>query len=241
MASIKQGDKNDTLVKVAFVRHVKGKGWCVFGHKKTEGGKRRNFGCYDTKEKAKKRLGQIYFFKGRGALDGIVEIADALDGKGLLHFADALMECLETVVAVSLGDSGAGYSASVKMGKIANLLEKRGELELAERLDGIVPDILDMESGALDCVNCPDTSVSVRSARGAVCSINATADKVYATASRLREMWREALVDDQSFEHRKFRELRCMLKAGYLLPPPEGKETPEDDGNWWDHFEKKNA
>lgn len=233
----KQTGSANSIVKVAFIRHVKGKGWCVFGHKKTQGGKRRNFGCYGTKEKAQKRLGQIYFFKGRGALDGMVEAADELDRKGLLHYADALMGCFETAVAVSLGDEDSGYSVSVRLGKIASLLERRGEPVLAERLDALIPDILDIESGTLDCPGCPDTEVSVRSARGAVCSPGATADRVYATARRLRELWRQGLVDDQSYEHRKFRELRCMLKAGYLLPPPSGKEVPADDGNWWDFFE----
>jgi hypothetical protein len=236
----KSTERQDNMIKIAFIRKVKGKGWCVFGHRKTKGGKRRNFGCYKTKEAAKKRLGQIYFFKGRGALDGIVEAADLLDRKGMMHLADALMESLEMIVAASLGDAAQGFSASVKLGKVASLLESKGEHVLSDRIDGVIPDVLDLESGALaECDSCPDMSVSIRSARAGSCRSGMSADKVYAMAVKLRDLWRQGLADEHGFEHKKLREFRCMLKAGYLLPPPPGQEVPDDGGNWWDYFESK--
>lgn len=39
-----------------YIKKVKGK-WCVFSHQTN-----KNFGCYDTKEKAQKRLAQIKAF-----------------------------------------------------------------------------------------------------------------------------------------------------------------------------------
>jgi len=234
----KTTERQDNLIKIAFIRKVNGKGWCVFGHRKTKDGKRRNFGCYDSKEAAKKRLGQIYFFKGRGALDGIVEAADQLDRKGMMHLSDALIESLEMIVAASLGDGDADFSASVKLGKVASILESKGERMLSDKIDGIIPDVLDLESGSLmECDSCPDMSISIRSSRHAVCRPRIAADKVYAMAVKLRDMWRQGLVDEHGFEQRKLRELRCMLKTGYLLPAPTGQSTPDDNGNWWDHFE----
>ncbi len=55
------------MMKFGFIKKRNDK-WCVFSHKKKKG-KHHNFGCFDTKEKAKKRLGQIYFFKTNNASD----------------------------------------------------------------------------------------------------------------------------------------------------------------------------
>lgn len=231
-------DKQANIVKIAFIRKVKGKGYCVFGHKKTKGGKRQNFGCYKTRAAAKKRLGQIYFFKGRGALDGMIGVADELDRKGLLHFADALMDCLERIVAASLGEPVGDRPASVTMGKVAALLERKGENVLAEKLDAILPAVLDVEAGLGDCPDCPDMEVTAAlGCRNTAREV--PADKLYAMATQYRTMYREGLVDEASFEYRKFRELRYMLRTGFMFPPPEGRETPKDATNWWDHFERE--
>ncbi len=230
-------DNGSTIIKLAFIRKIKGKGWCVIGHTKTKSGKRRNFGCYKTQAEAKKRLSQIYFFKGRGALDGLVGIADDLDRRGMLHFADAIMDCLERIVAASLGES-VERPASVTIGKVAGLLEKKGEAQLAERLDAILPAILDVECGA-ECPDCPDMAVEVNLGRCGGVTRQVTADKLYAMAARCRQMYREGLIDESSFEYRKFRELRYMLRTGFLFPAPEGTEIPKGAANWWDHFEKE--
>ena len=227
------------MVKLAFIRKIKGKGFCVFSHTKTSKGKRRNYGCYKTKAEAKRRLGQLYFFKGRGAIDHIIDVADALDRKGLLHFANALMDCLEKIVATSLGDRIDDKPPSVTLGKVTSLLERKGEMALAEKLDAVLPAVLDVEAG-LDCPDCPNMEVTTtlgcrNAARGL------PADKLYAMAAHYRNMYRDGLVDEASFEHRRFRELRYMLRTGFLFPPPEGQGVPKDASNWWDHFEKEAA
>lgn len=231
-------DKQGSIIKIAFIRKVKGKGWCVFGHKKTKGGKRRNFGCYKTKAAAKKRLGQIYFFKGRGALDSFVQVADELDNRGMLHLADAVMDCLEHVVAASLGDADDAAPASVKLGKVAALLERKGEYELADRLDGVLPDVLDLEAGASPCPDCPDDEVSIVSSRRS-CHRHMPADRVYKMAVKLRKLYVEGIVDEHSFEYKKYREFRYMLRTGFLLPAPDKGGIPKNADNWWDHFEKE--
>jgi len=230
-------EKQADMVKIAFIRKVKGKGWCVMGHTKNKSGKHRNFGCYKTKAEAKKRLSQIHFFKGRGAIDDMVGIANDLDKKGMLHFADALMDCLERIVVASLGGEIGDKLASVTIGKVAALLEKKGELALAEKLDAILPAVQDVECG-VDCPDCPDTAVSVNLDRCRNVTQRIHADKLYAMAARYRQMYCEGLVDEGSFEYRKFRELRYMLRTGFTFPPPDGQDIPKNASNWWDYFEK---
>jgi hypothetical protein len=232
-------EKQANIVKIAFIRKVKGKGYCVFGHRKTKGGKRQNFGCYKNKAEAKKRLGQIYFFKGRGALDGMIGVADELDKKGMLHFADALMDCLEKIVAASLGEPVGDRPASITIGKVAALLERKGEIAIAEKLDAILPAVMDVECGAPDCPDCPDMAVSASLGRCHNVTQNVHADKLYAMAVHYQKLYREGDVDENSFEYRKFRELRYMLRTGFLFPPPDGQDIPKDATNWWDHFEKE--
>jgi hypothetical protein len=229
-------DKQTNIVKLAFIRKVKGKGWCVLGHKKIKGGKHRNFGCYKTQAEAKKRLSQIHFFKGRGALDGMVSVADELDKKGMLHFADALMDCLEKVIVASLGDPVDEKPASVTLGKIAALLENRGELILAEKLDAILPAVQDVECGA-DCPDCPDIFVSADLGRCHNITRNVSADRLYAIAVHYRNMYREGMVDEASFEYRKFREFRFLLKSGFIFSSKD-QNIPSNCANWWEFFEK---
>lgn len=226
------------IIKIAFIRKVKSKGWCVYGHRKTKGGRRRNFGCYKSKAAAKKRLGQIYFFKGRGALDSFVQVADELDSRGMLHLADAVMDCLEHVVAASLGDAAEGTLASVKLSKVAALLEHKGEYDLADRLDSVLPDVLDLEAGASSCPDCPDDEISITSSRRS-CHRHMSADRVYKMAVKLRKLYTEGVVDEKSFEYKKYREFRYMLRTGFLLPAPDKGGIPTDVDNWWDHFEKE--
>jgi len=220
------------LIKLARIVKRKGK-WCVIGHKKGKGGKHKVFGCYNSKEKAKKRLGQIYFFKSHGALDRLLEAADEMDSRGMLHLADAVEACVETVVSMGLDD---GNPASVRIGKIVSLLEKRGEHDLAEKVDAAVPDIIDVESGR-ECGECPDMEVFAMSRRIGGSFVR-TADRMYKTAIELRRIWNEGAVGDDSFEHRKMRELRCVLKTGFLAPPPPGCKVPKGFVSWWDYFNK---
>jgi hypothetical protein len=218
------------FIKLAFIKKVKGKGWCVFSHKA-----KKNFGCYKTKAEAKKRLGQIYFFKGRGALDGMVTIADILDKKGMLHLSDAVTDCLEYIVSMALGGETENHPASIKLGKVSSLLESKGEFELAEELDCILPDIMTLEAGEIECPDCPDSEVTVISKQKD--NRKASADRLYAMASKFRQMYREGLVDEDSFEYTKFKEIRSMLSSGFFLSSKYG-ELPDNEKNWWEYFER---
>ena len=64
-------DKNKASLKkgVAELEEViekSGSQWCVKSEKKGKDGKRKNLGCYSSKAAAKKRLGQIEYFKHQG-------------------------------------------------------------------------------------------------------------------------------------------------------------------------------
>lgn len=122
-------------------RIVKRKGkWCVIGHKKDKSGKYRNFGCFPDKGSAKARLGQIYMFKHKKAsmINVMTNASDKLQDKGAYHIADAIIKCAEEVITETLNENTA-----IALMKIVNILEKKGEFDLAEQLDSIIPEILD--------------------------------------------------------------------------------------------------
>jgi hypothetical protein len=98
---------------------------------------------------------------------------------------------------------------------------------------------MDVECGAPDCPDCPDMAVSASLGRCRNVTQNVHADKLYAMAVHYQKLYREGDVDENSFEYRKFRELRYMLRTGFLFPPPDGQDIPKDASNWWDHFEKE--
>lgn len=128
-----------SIEKIA--RIVKRKGqWCVIGHKKDKSGKYRNFGCYDSEKEAKERLGQIYAFKHKKALllNIMTTAADRLESKGIIHIADVVDQCTEEIATGNVCDKTA-----IKLMKVVNLLEKRGEFDLAEQIDSVIPEILD--------------------------------------------------------------------------------------------------
>lgn len=211
----------EPIVKLAVVRKIKGKGYCVIGHKKTKGGKRRNFGCYPTRAEAKKRLGQIQAFKHKKAemLDAIIVMSDELNDHGMFHISDALTGCMEAIALEHI-DNG----TVLKLGKIAGILQKKGESEIAERIDAMLPDLLCFE----DC-EC-DAEVPKRPAR-------MTADKVYKLACDLKAKYMNGTVDENSFEYAEMKELESMLKTGFLLPPPADCDgLPTGSKNWWEHF-----
>jgi hypothetical protein len=213
------------IKKVAKIVKRKGK-FCVVGHKKSKDGKHRNFGCYDSKEEATKRLGQIYMFKHKKAelLDTIIEVSDELTDKGMFHIADALAGCMEAIALESIEDN-----TVLKLGKIVGILQKKGESEVAERIDAMLPELLCF--GDCGCTTDAPTH-----------KVRMTADKAYKMANSLKAKYLNGAVDEKSFEYAKMKELESMLKMGFLLPPPiDYKELPTGSKNWWEHFTNRGA
>jgi len=213
---------NDSITKIAKIVKRKGK-WCVIGHKKTKG-KYRNFGCYDSKEEAKKRLGQIYLFKLKKAelLKTLIQVSDQLDKRGIIHIADALTGCIE-----SIASEDSENQSVIKLGKIICLLKKKGENELAEAVDNLLPDVLKLE-----CVDC---DIEIPKSRKRISALRA-----YNIVQTLHRKYVEGMIDENCFEYSKMEELRAMLKEGFSFPaPPSYNALPEDVDNWWDHFLKR--
>jgi hypothetical protein len=211
------------IKKIAKIVKRKNK-WCVISHRKGKDGKYRNFGCYESKEDAKKRLGQIFMFKHKKAelIDTIIEVSDEINKKGMFHISDVLAGCIE---AIALENTQG--NTVIKLGKIISLLHKKGELDVAERLDLMLPEILCFEN--CDC----DADFPKHKNR-------ITADKVYKIAEDLKKKYQTGIIDESSFEFSKMKELESMLKIGFLLPPPEEyKELPTDSKNWFEHFTNK--
>ena len=127
------------IVKIAVIVKRKNK-WCIRSHKKDKDGKYKMLGCFDTKEKAKKHLKQIYFFKHKKAmlLNMMTDVIDKIESKGFYHIADAINICME-----AFATNKADEQTAIKLMKIANILEKKGEFELNEQIDSVIPYIFD--------------------------------------------------------------------------------------------------
>ena len=68
--------------------------------------------------------------------------SDRLERKSLIHIADVVDKCAEEIAT-----DAADETTAIKLMKIANMLERRGEFELAEQIDAIIPEILDKSTG----------------------------------------------------------------------------------------------
>jgi len=206
------------ITKTAKIVKRQGK-FCVVSHKKDKKGHYRNFGCYDSRAQAKERLAQIHAFKAKKAelLDTIITVADDLVDKNIFHVADALTGCLEAIAQETIQ-----RSTIIKLGKIVSILHKKGENDIADRLDSLLPEILCFENCECDA---PENKSKM------------TADKVYKIAVDLENKYKVGLIGEGSFEFNQMEELKSLLKVGFLLTPPaDCKELPKDSKNWWEHF-----
>ena len=197
--------------------------WCVIGHKRDKSGKYRNFGCYDTKEEAKKRLGQIHAFKSaKITILNIMTVAsDTLEKKGMIHIADAVVKCAESVaVEDSKNDT------VIRLAKIVSLLKTKRENKIAEQLDVLIPEVLSIEE-------CGADSISKKHLR-------LQADKAYLMVKNLYDKYISGEIDTDSFEYNKMKEIKEMLKKGFSLGIPKSlEEIPKNVNNWWEYFSKR--
>ena len=219
-----------SITKMAKIVSRKRKGktvHCVIGHKKNQKGEYQEFGCYGGKsgrKRAEERLKQVRGFKYSKAsiLDSMTYVSDALENKGMIHIADAVNNCVEHFISGKPKEE-----CLIGLGKVASLLESKGEMELSERIDALIPNVLEFEDFG-EVVRRPKTRKMV------------SADRAYLMASKLYDKYTVGLIDDRDFEYEKMKELISMLRTGFLLPPPKSyKALPKDADNWWEHFCKK--
>lgn len=209
------------LIKEARIVKRKEK-YCVIGHKRDKNGKYRNFGCYNTREEAKKRLGQIYMFKDKKSeiVNTLHEISGILYNRGMIHIADRLINCINLVI-----QEDSNNIIVVKIGKIITSLQKHGEISSSERLEVLLPEILLLEKIGCNIENTLSTKYRI------------SAQRAYNIASLLKKKYLEGEFEKNDSEYAKMKELESLLKTGFILPKPQSyKGIPTDVNNWWEHF-----
>ena len=198
--------------------------YCVVGHKKDpKTGEYRNFGCYDSKEDADKRLQQISMFKQKKALllNIMTNVSDELERKGNVHIADAIMNCAEVIAVENMANN-----VVLRLKKIAAILEKKEEQDLSEQIYSIIPGILSIEG-----------CEKPKKRKKAITKLSA--DVAYKLAKKWKDRYLINLINESSFEYEKMKEFESFLKAGFLLTSPKNHKIPEGTSNWWDYFSKK--
>ena len=173
-----------------------------------------------TKEEVYKEEQRVQWFKSQGEeiINKLNKVSTSLYNKGIIHLADALTVCMEL-----LGENSQEQNV-LKLSKIINLLQKKGESSNVETLSSLIPDILELgKNSYFDC----------KSSRKNVIS----AHRAYNIVKLLENQFLIGQIDEGDFEYANMKELKMILKAGFLLKKPASyKEIPFEDKNWWDHF-----
>lgn len=218
------------IIKEARIVKRKDK-WCIISHKKDKNGHYRNYGCYSSKDAAKKRLGQLYFFKKNGMIDIIINVANELDKRGKLYLSDKISECLEELLNNYSGE----LRVSTKFAYIMQELKKEGQLKLNHQIDSIIPDIVALESGTLPEFkdNIMDEEKHTNSNR-TVC-----AEKAFFMANNIFDRYLNGYYDPDGFEMSMYARLRSMLKMGFVLESKTiNKKAIDGYSSWWEYFTK---
>lgn len=150
-------------------------------------------------------------------LEKMADVCDMIDAQSDMYLGDIMSDCMEAVSANNF------VTAPLQLRKLGNILDKRGLFDLAEEVDALLPDILELKATT------PNTNTTVET--------SLSAQKAYKVAMKLRDKYMCGEVDEKSFEYEKMKELEAMLKSGFMLPS-ENINMPNGVKNWWDFFEK---
>jgi len=169
---------------------------------------------------------QYYKHAAENIITEMHRVSGELRNKGIIHIADAVTNCIASVMRNCSQDENA-----IRLGKVITLLQKKGEANLSERLDAILPDIIsfrDVEVNKFIEVNESELKTKISALRA------------YNITKLLREKYNSGILSSTDFEYSKMKELEILLKTGFILPTPATyKNLPTDSDNWWDHFEQK--
>jgi hypothetical protein len=217
------------IVKIAILQKKKNKKtnkmeWCLLSKKRPH----RVLKWFGSKKPSKERYleeeRRVQFFKHKRGeiIEKLNLIAGELNNMGMIHLADSLTDCVDAIAS----EKEKQHQVPIKLGKVANILDHKGEYVLAEQLDEILPELLTTE--AVEIKNdIPEVKYHM------------TADKAYKMATKFRIRYACGEIDESSAEYSKMQELQNMLQTGFLMPPPVGyKVLPTDSKNWWEHFSK---
>lgn len=177
---------------------------------------------YSTKEEAEYKLELILAskLKKSNIIDFIEKSSLVLKKKGMIHISDALISCANMISNEIEKDN-----IIISLCKIISLLRNKKENETSEQLSNYIPDILSLEKCGSDKMKINQNGVS--------------ADRVYKMTIKLYEKYAVGLIDYDSFEYKKMKEFKSMLKNGFELPAPSNMEIPKNMSNWWEYFSKR--
>lgn len=161
---------------------------------------------FDIKQNADEAIAELH------------EISGILIEKGKIHIADAITNCIIYILKNYTQEENI-----IRLDKIISLLISRGENDLAERVQVILPDILACKNIDLEEVEIEITKIS--------------ALRAYNIVKRLKEKYEVGNIDD--FEYDKMVELEVLLRMGFVLSKPSNYKKLPNENSWWDHFEMR--
>ncbi len=178
----------------------------------------------DERIKEEEKRIQFYKHKKGELLEMLNKIATELDNKVMIHLSDAVMNCMESIAKEKVVE----HKVIIRLGKIANILDKRRLMKIAELIDEILPQLIEYTNTGFEEDYLPKRKIL-------------TADKIFDIIKKLKEKYNTGLISENSFEYKKLNELQDILKSGFVSPMPVNYiEIPETDENWWDYFNRRN-
>jgi len=171
-------------------------------------------------DKAEEELDRLSKIKEKAeeAILELHEISGDLRNKGIIHIADAITNCIIYILK--------NYSQEeniIKLDKIISLLMSRKELDLVDRLQPLLPDILACKNIDLEDFEVAETKIS--------------ALRAYNIVKILKNRYENGDIGPNDFEYDKMIELETLLKMGFVLSKPRGYKALPKTKNWWEHFE----
>lgn len=181
----------------------------------------KKIGPFSSKKEAENRLKQILSCQQTKSdtIELIESLSTTIKKKGMVHISDALVSCASLISSEASKDN-----IIIGLCKIISLLRNKGENDISEKLNNIIPDILGLEKCGSKIMKINQSGVP--------------ADKVYRMVIKLHEKYITGLIDD-GFEYKKMKELKDMLKNGFELPAPNNVKIPKGVNNWWEYFSKR--
>jgi hypothetical protein len=187
---------------------------------------------FGPRKPSKKRVHEeekrIQYFKhaSKEITNKMQDIISNLNKRGIVHIADVLSNCAELVT-----NGKSQNNNIIRLNRVVSILQSKGEVELAENLDVLIPDILAFGSDI-------DGGIEIEEDYNQIVRISAK--RAFNIVKLLRKKYLDGEIDTSDFEYSKMNELEVLLKTGFILSMPKSYDfLPNDSNNWWDHFCKK--
>jgi hypothetical protein len=179
-----------------------------------------------SKERVHEEEKRIQHFKhaAQNIIDEMRYVSNELKNKGIVHIADAIDNCTSYIVYDYPQDENA-----TRISKVITLLQKKGEFNLSDQLDALLPDIISLKDVKINkLIEVDETEQGTK----------VSAFRAYNIVKLLKKKYVSGELSNEDFEYAKMKELETLLKTGFILSKPKNyANLPESSNNWWDHFE----